>query len=96
MISDDLFRNIYLCFRDIINEPISFQFFFQLLPGHSRRLHSSISVECPGQEPWSVSSTSLTRVFVLEPSPHVVEHCPRQGPHTQSSAEIADRIELCR
>ena len=59
------------------------------LLGHSPVLHPSISVGCPSQVPPLVSSTSLTRVLVLVPAPHVVEHSPKtQSSHTQWTAEI--------
>ena len=47
-----------------------------LLPGHSCRLHSSVSVNCPVHEPPLASSTSFVRVFTLEPTPQVEEHSP--------------------
>ena len=46
------------------------------LPGHSCRLHSSVSVNCPVHEPPLASSTSFVRVFTLEPTPQVEEHSP--------------------
>ena len=70
--------------------------FFQLLPIHFRVLHSLISVDFPGQSPPVVSFTTLIRVLFLEPTPHVVEHCPWgfQSPQMQSKAEIANGIKL--
>ena len=50
-------------------------------PGHSTSIHSSISSGWPVQVPPLSSSTSLTLVLVLVPTPHSAE----QAPTTHSS-----------
>ena len=67
-----------------------------LLPGHSCRLHSSVSVNCPVHEPPLASSTSFVRVFILEPTPQVAEHSPlTQSFQTQCIAKREVGTMLC-
>ena len=68
------------------------------LPGHSCRLHSSVSVNCPVHEPPLASSTSFVRVFTLEPTPQVEEQSPlTQSFQTQCIAkrEVGTMLYTC-
>ena len=60
-------------------------------PGHSTSIHSSISSGWPVQVPPLSSSTSLTLVLVLVPTPHSAE----QAPITHSShSQWITKIEI--